>query len=441
MVPVSPLLWPITSVRIAGRRDGCHPRPKSSVRSADFWVAAAIPPFGLRPHSGIAALLHFGVEVGTIIGSRGTGKSTLLEFMRLALRQERQLPDRLEKDYQHYFNTDKDGLLTKDSYLCLYYRKGDTRYRLNWSENSDTPSLEELDEEAGKWYQKEGEIVSLFPVAIYSQKQIFELASNPQGLLGIIDRVPEVGHKQYVNAFRDCSNSCKQIYQQKAELSQKISEENQLKGQLNDLARQIKQVEQAGHQNLLRKYRLRQQQLREVEYVEQHWQELMEGLRREFEGVDISAINVSLFDQHPEILTVLQDKQDHWQKNINQILNIIDRQDESLQHWRAEKEKSEWMKALNQDLEHYQQLCVRLEQEGIDPKVYPELLQKHSWVEEELQRIKVYRQHHNGLSEQYHKNAAEAERYRTEFTDRRRRFLKGVLESTSSVRRPLSKGY
>ncbi len=67
MVPVSPWLWPITSVRIAGRRDYCHPRPKSSVRSADFWVAAAIPPFGLRPHSGIAALLHFGVEVGLFI--------------------------------------------------------------------------------------------------------------------------------------------------------------------------------------------------------------------------------------------------------------------------------------------------------------------------------------------------------------------------------------
>ncbi len=379
-------------------------------------------------------ICHFSPFLNTIIGSRGTGKSTLFEFMRLALRQERQLPDRLEKDYRHYFNTEKDGLLEKDSYLCLYYRKGNTRYRLNWSENPDTSSLEELDEEDGEWYQKEGEIVSLFPVDIYSQKQIFELASNPQGLLGIIDRVPEVGHEQYRKAFRDCSNSCKQIYQKKAELKQKISEESQLKGQLHDLARQVKQVEQAGHQDLLRKYRLRQQQLREIEYIEQHWQESMDRLRREFEGVDISVINMSPFDKHPEILTALQDKQVRWQKNIKQILNIIDRQDESLRQWKDEKGKSEWMKALNQDLEDYQQLCAQLEQEGIDPNVYPELLQKYSLAQEELQRIKGYRQHCDRLSKQYKKNTDEAERYRTEFTDRRRRFLESVLDSNNSVR-------
>ncbi len=45
----------MTSVRIAGSRDGCHPRPKKQRSQRGFWVAAAIPPFGLRPHSGIAA--------------------------------------------------------------------------------------------------------------------------------------------------------------------------------------------------------------------------------------------------------------------------------------------------------------------------------------------------------------------------------------------------
>ena len=377
---------------------------------------------------------QFSPFLNTIVGSRGSGKSTLLEFMRLTLRQERQLPDRLKEDYQHYFNSNADGLLTKDSHLQLCYRKGNTRYRLNWAEKPDIPSLEKQDKETEEWYQEEGEITSLFPVAIYSQKQIFELASNPQGLLGIIDRASEVGHKEYLTAFRDCSNSCKQLHQQRIGLIQKISEENQLKGQLNDFARQIKQVEQSGHRNLLRKYRLRQQQLREIDYVEQHWQDFLDVLCRAFDEFDMAAIDVNLFDQHPDILTALQDRQAKWQQNIQRILNIIDKQDESLGQWKAEKEKQEWMKELNQDLRQYKQLNVRLERQEIDPDLYPDLLQKYSWVEEELQRIKGYRQQRDELLEQYQKNVEEAERYRAELTDRRRRFLEKVLKGSDSVR-------
>ncbi len=66
MVPVSPWLWPMTSVRIAGSRDGCHPRPKKQRSQRGFWVAAAIPPFGLRPHSGIAATVALRTGPGAL---------------------------------------------------------------------------------------------------------------------------------------------------------------------------------------------------------------------------------------------------------------------------------------------------------------------------------------------------------------------------------------
>ncbi len=64
-VPNSPLLGPMASVRVAaGRQDGCHPGPKRSARSANFWAAAAIPPSGYALIPGSRRLLHFGVEAG-----------------------------------------------------------------------------------------------------------------------------------------------------------------------------------------------------------------------------------------------------------------------------------------------------------------------------------------------------------------------------------------
>ena len=86
----------------------------------------------------------FSPFLNTIIGGRGSGKSTLLEFMRLALHRDKELPISLQDENRKYFNSGNDYLLTANSKISLIYRKGDVRYRLNWSANPDEyPSLEE----------------------------------------------------------------------------------------------------------------------------------------------------------------------------------------------------------------------------------------------------------------------------------------------------------
>lgn len=380
-----------------------------------------------------ALTCQFSPFLNTIIGGRGSGKSTLLEFMRLVLRREQELPERLEGDYRGYFSTDEDGLLTEDTILRLVYRKGDTRYRLNWDANFEASSLEEQDKETGDWWEAEGEIASLFPVSIYSQKQIFELASEPQGLLGVIDRAPEVGFDEYYRAFQDCINNCKQIYQHGEQLQQKISEEGKLKGQLNDLKRQIEQVEKSGHKDALQNYRLRQQQLNEIQYIEQHWMEFWGSLHEGLAEASEASVDENLFAQHPEILTALQDKQRQWQQEIKQIRKIVGKQTEDLKQWQAEKQSQTWMKMLNRDLQQYRELRAQLEQQGIDPQVYPDLLQKRSWLDRELQQIKSSTQQRDKLKEQYESKRSDAKRHREALTERRTRFLRRVLQGNHSV--------
>lgn len=380
-----------------------------------------------------ALTCQFSPFLNTIIGGRGSGKSTLLEFMRLVLRRDQELPTRLENDYQGYFRTDEEGLLTQSSTLRLVYRKGDTRYRLNWDANFETPSLEEQNEETEDWWEAEGEIASLFPVSIYSQKQIFELASEPQGLLGVIDRAPEVAFEEYYRAFQDCSNSCKQLHQQRVQLHQKVSEENKLKGQWNDITRQIEQVEKSGHKDALQNYRLRQQQLNEIQYVEQHWMQYLDNLREGFAEAEVATVDEALFAQHPEILTALQIKQHQWQQQINQIRENFEKQIDDLNQWQTDKQSQTWMKLLDRDLQRYRELRAQLEQQGIDPQVYPDLLQKRSLLDRELQQIAGYRQQTEKLEKQYWEKLSEAKRHREELTERRTRFLGRVLEGNKSV--------
>ena len=168
---------------------------------------------------------QFSPFLNAIIGGRGSGKSTLLEFMRLALRRHKDIPKMLEKESRQYFNVeDEDSLLIKDSKISLIYHKGEVRYRLNWSANGDCPSLEE--DKEGTWISCPGEIKSLFPVRIYSQKQIFELAKNPRALIDIIDEAPEVDAGTIKAQHRELVNQYKQIEGKQRELNEKITRKN-----------------------------------------------------------------------------------------------------------------------------------------------------------------------------------------------------------------------
>lgn len=379
-------------------------------------------------------ICKFSPFLNTIIGGRGSGKSTLLEFMRFALRREKELPDRLTDDYEKYFSTEADGLLTTDSILHLIYRKGGTRYRLNWAATPQAPSLEEWNETTEKWQGMDGEISSLFPVRVYSQKQIFNLAKNPQGLLGIIDEAPAVEFDEYRQLFLERVNSCKKIAHQKSQLRQKIAEESKLKGQLNDLARQIEQVEKSGHKDVLRNYQLRKQQLSEIEHVEQHWQTLLDNMSKVLADADVATVNQTLFATHPEILTALEAKQEQWEQQVNQIRRIVERQGADLQQWQHDKAQQDWMKMINVELQKYEQLRTQFQQQGIDPQTYPDLLRKRTLVEKDIQQITVYQQQQKELEEQYKEEIKQVKNHRRELTARRGQFLEHVLAGNQSVR-------
>ena len=213
-----------------------------------------------------------------------------------------------------------------------------------------------------------------------------------------------------------------------------------MKGQLNDLARQIKQVgqkvlqmKQSGYENLLRNYRLRQRQLREIQHVEAHWDEILYTLNERLSSTDGIEVSEQLFAQHPEILHDLQVKQNQWQQCIEEIIGIVEGQQENLRDWKAEKEKREWMDALNLDLRQYEELRTQLEAVDIDPQSYPDLLQKHSQVEEKIKQIGESKQQIDEIVEQCKRKQSEAKQCREALTHRREQYLDRVLKGSQSV--------
>ena len=113
-----------------------------------------------------------------IIGGRGTGKSTVVEFLRIALRRRAKLPEDLKPEFEQYsqiFSDEKSGgLLTNDTSIKVIYRKDGDRFRIQWNSSGDLEPIER--QLNGQWKRTDGDIQQRFPVRIYSQKQIFQLA-------------------------------------------------------------------------------------------------------------------------------------------------------------------------------------------------------------------------------------------------------------------------
>lgn len=375
---------------------------------------------------------RFSPFLNAIIGGRGTGKSTLLEFMRLVLRRDKDISGPLGEEIRRYFDVGDDKLLVEDSRISLTYRKDEVRYRLNWSPNPDCPSLEE-EKDDGTWESCDGEIKSLFPVRIYSQKQIFELAKEPSALIGIIDEASEVDAAELKTQKRNLENRYKQIESKQRALNDKIAEESRLRGEFNDLTRQIAQIEKSGHKEILQNYRERQQQLNELDSLERKWENMCNLLSETLESIVPADFNAQHFSEHTDILSTLETTNGEWQSIHDQLSEVVQKANSVVAEWRTEKNTADWMQVLKTDMAQYEQLHSELEQQGIDPDRYPLLLAQQKNLERELDLISEYKSSLPKLKDEKQKVFVVIKEKRKILSENRQKFLTSVLKDNQFV--------
>ena len=375
----------------------------------------------------------FSPFLNVIIGGRGSGKSTLLEFMRLAMRREEEIlkSDILKPESEKYFTVGEDGLLLETSHLSLVYRKGETRYRLSWSEQAIPPSLE-VETETG-WEAMDGDIRSLFPARIYSQKQIFALAQEPDALLDIIDEAPSVQYAEFERGYIDRKNGYKRLVQKGKELEAKIAQRDRYSGLLQDVSRQIDEIEKSGHKAVLQNYRQRRRQRSIMDDLERQWERMTARLREAREEIGPVPLEEQPFSQHDDMLQAIVAANKEWEEIDRQLGALIEKSHNIVSNWRSAKENAEWMKALRDDIDTYAQLRAQLQQQGIDPEKYPLLLQQQAAYKQEFEQIDEYAKSLEELERRKKQALIALEQRRNQLTERRKSFLTSILEDNSTV--------
>lgn len=150
--------------------------------------------------------IYFNPSYNALIGGRGSGKSTMLECLRLGLARENELltgrsDSALKQSFENFkkekTGRNQPGMMLHDSRITVEVSKGygdlEERFEYRWAKGTDTKftvSVRRWD--GGAWLPtllNDEQARSNFPVKIFSQKQILALADNPQHLIQYIDDV------------------------------------------------------------------------------------------------------------------------------------------------------------------------------------------------------------------------------------------------------------
>ncbi|MDR9507165.1 AAA family ATPase, partial [Brevibacillus agri] len=200
--------------------------------------------------------IPFNPWLNTIIGGRGSGKSSIIEFLRLVLDQKDNLPEKLKIDFEKFAQVSegrgKLGMLTSETEIRVELRKDGRDIALTWKNNL---IKEEHINNQGQWEEQElsSIIGKRFPVRLFSQKQLFELTHEPKSLIHLVDGKLD---KLSWNETRDeLVNKWLDSRKKEREIALKLRNKSNIKLQLQDTNAKIQIFEASGHKDLLSSYR------------------------------------------------------------------------------------------------------------------------------------------------------------------------------------------
>lgn len=379
--------------------------------------------------------------LNTIIGGRGTGKSTSLEFLRIALKRKGEIPKSLEKEFSKYSQTSSsrqdEGLLTDATKITVGFRKDGGRFRITWTNAENRYAIEE-ETAPGKWSASEGDIAQRFPVRIYSQKQIFELAKHPQALLQVVDDAPAVNHRDWQLEWDELVSKYLSIRAQEREVQAGLQEESIIKGQLEDVKRKLEVFEKAGHADVLKAYQFRQNQSKAIDSWEKTWEGSAEQVLDISgsllpPGLDSQHFNVEIADDK-ELIDAAAGIRATFEKLQSEMNSIAQRIDDAKSAWNQARPGLEISKKITTANQEYTDLLGQLSAAGAgDPSAYGVLVKQRQDLEEKLKGFNKKRE----TLAQHQKSAEECliklHEHRSKITKLREDFLKDTLVGNSYV--------
>ena len=397
----------------------------------------------------LPARLDFNPWLNAMIGGRGTGKSTVLHALRLAVRRDSDfeaLPAHSEsRETFKRFNQvpsdqTQDGGLTDDTKIQWTLMRDGVRHRVRWQENGTRVVVED-ESKSGEWLPSSVQAVTSdrFPIQLFSQGQIAELAGvDPTALLREIDRTAGIAELQgrlaeAVAAFESTRAAIRALDSRLQSLEDPTALE------LQDVDRKLARFEAAGHATVLTAYRQRQRQRHELDRQFEAAEKAAQDIDATAEILHTEDLPDGLFDQASDedrqvinVVTGLRTALETASRQSQEVAQNL-RRDVALQ--RQDLTYSKWALAETKATQAYRTLEDSLATEGVtDPDEYRSLVQEKQRLDKVMEDLQSDRKERDKLASDAQKRLQRVRQARHAMTRARRDFLSTALSQNNFVR-------
>ena len=382
--------------------------------------------------------VEFNPWLNAIIGGRGTGKSTLIDFCRKTLRREAEL-DRSDSSEEGSLRSlferrmrvspsrREEGLLTDGTRVEVVYRKNSERFFLSWDQKGSVRPIARLD--GDERIPEEGDIRERFPVRIYSQKQLFALAQDPNALLAVIDDSEIVGGAGLKRQITQRETRYLSLCAEARAASKQADGLPTLRASYAEVRRKLDILEGGGQAQALNEYRKRRQQ-------NETWRAILEAASQAVESVGDSAAELSVADldigadakddsaqaslmrMHETLRRTVAHLESRVRGSVEQTRREIDEIDKGA-------DADQWRTAVEASENEFRETSARLAEEGIyDPNEYGDLLEQAAKLRREIESLEKEEKRAGELESDAAKTLAEYRRLRCELSDKRQNFAR-----------------
>ena len=360
---------------------------------------------------GEPATLNFSPWLNVLIGGRGTGKSTVLHCLRLAARREselRRLDDRsnARTTFERFSRVptarNSDGGLRKETHIKWTVSRYGVAHRVHWRAQPDAEdTIVEDETDVGSWVASQAQHVSedRFPIRLFSQGQIAELAGDNQAaLLDLIDE--GAGSADCKQALEEAQRAVMMTRARIREIDAKLTRRENISVALGDNERKLAAFEDSGHAETLRAYRRGERQQRELD---RHFDIALRAAQRVDDlagALQAEDIGGDVFDgadsNEGDAVAIIEATHRAMEDATSQLRQAAEQLREAVAEKRSELSASTWQRGLDDVVAEYSALAESLGEDAVgDPTQHASLLQERQQlitIQEELDSLEDDRQ-------------------------------------------------
>lgn len=207
---------------------------------------------GFKAGNGTPLKAKLSPWLSSIIGGRGSGKSTIMNYLRISLDRITEMPNDIQLEFNKFNQIGKKGvpgMLRDGTIIKAEIFKDGKLHLVTWSQKIH--SLQTWEDSLGEWSAATNvsNINELFPIQIFNQKELYELTRNPSKLIELIDS--QFDKQSWLEAKEKLVEKWIADRARKRQLQAAISEEQNLKAQLDSTNNKIQLYESSAYRDTL----------------------------------------------------------------------------------------------------------------------------------------------------------------------------------------------